>query len=107
MIARCLDEKLEFGMMLAADKAVAAVGCTAEDRPKDAGLSRRAHGHSDRRARPYSGCARCSTNRNITRAASNMWRTMPRSIDPDQETRTGSSYFEQCHALLFGQAMDG
>lgn len=30
MVARCLDEKLEFGMILAADQAVAAVGCTAE-----------------------------------------------------------------------------
>jgi Lon protease-like protein len=30
MIGRCLDEKLEFGMILAADKAVAALGCTAE-----------------------------------------------------------------------------
>ena len=30
MIARCLDEKLEFGMILAANQAVAAVGCTAE-----------------------------------------------------------------------------
>jgi Lon protease-like protein len=30
MIARCLDEKLEFGMILAANQAVAGVGCTAE-----------------------------------------------------------------------------
>lgn len=30
MIGRCLDERLEFGMILAADKAVAAMGCTAE-----------------------------------------------------------------------------
>ncbi len=30
MIRRCLDEKLEFGMILAANNAVAAVGCTAE-----------------------------------------------------------------------------
>ena len=30
MIARCLDEKLEFGMILAANQAVATVGCTAE-----------------------------------------------------------------------------
>jgi Lon protease-like protein len=30
MIARCLEEKLEFGMILAANQAVAGVGCTAE-----------------------------------------------------------------------------
>jgi Lon protease-like protein len=30
MIRRCLDEQIEFGMILAADKAVATVGCTAE-----------------------------------------------------------------------------
>jgi ATP-dependent Lon protease len=30
MIARCLDEKLEFGMILAANQAVAGLGCTAE-----------------------------------------------------------------------------
>ncbi len=30
MIAHCLDEKLEFGMILAANQAVAGVGCTAE-----------------------------------------------------------------------------
>jgi Lon protease-like protein len=30
MISRCLDEKLEFGMILAANQAVAGVGCTAE-----------------------------------------------------------------------------
>jgi len=30
MIARCLEEKLEFGMILAANQAVASVGCTAE-----------------------------------------------------------------------------
>ena len=30
MIARCLEEKLEFGMILAAGQAVAGVGCTAE-----------------------------------------------------------------------------
>jgi Lon protease-like protein len=30
MIGRCLNEKIEFGMILAADKAVAALGCTAE-----------------------------------------------------------------------------
>ncbi len=30
MIARCLDDKIEFGMILAANQSVAAVGCTAE-----------------------------------------------------------------------------
>ncbi len=30
MIARCLNEQLEFGMILAANQAVAGVGCTAE-----------------------------------------------------------------------------
>jgi Lon protease-like protein len=30
MIARCIEEKLEFGMILAANQAVAGVGCTAE-----------------------------------------------------------------------------
>ena len=30
MIARCLEEKLQFGMILAANQSVAAVGCTAE-----------------------------------------------------------------------------
>jgi ATP-dependent Lon protease len=30
MVARCRDEKLEFGMILAANQAVAAMGCTAE-----------------------------------------------------------------------------
>jgi ATP-dependent Lon protease len=30
MIARCLEENLEFGMILAANQAVAGVGCTAE-----------------------------------------------------------------------------
>jgi uncharacterized protein len=30
MIARCLEEKLEFGMILAANQSVAAVGCTAD-----------------------------------------------------------------------------
>ena len=30
MIAKCLEEKLEFGMILASGQAIAAVGCTAE-----------------------------------------------------------------------------
>jgi Lon protease-like protein len=30
MIARCLDEKLEFGLILAANQSVATMGCTAE-----------------------------------------------------------------------------
>lgn len=30
MIGRCLDEKIEFGMILAASKAIATLGCTAE-----------------------------------------------------------------------------
>jgi len=30
MIARCLDEKIEFGMILAQDKSLATMGCTAE-----------------------------------------------------------------------------
>jgi len=30
MIGRCLDEKIEFGIILAANQAMAAVGCTAE-----------------------------------------------------------------------------
>jgi Lon protease-like protein len=30
MIARCLDEKIEFGLILAANQAVATMGCTAE-----------------------------------------------------------------------------
>jgi Lon protease-like protein len=30
MIGRCLDERIEFGIILAANKAVAALGCTAE-----------------------------------------------------------------------------
>ena len=30
MISRCLEEKIEFGLILAADNAVATMGCTAE-----------------------------------------------------------------------------
>ena len=30
MIARCLDEKIEFGMILASNKSIATMGCTAE-----------------------------------------------------------------------------
>jgi Lon protease-like protein len=102
MISRCLSEKLEFGMILAAEKAVASVGCTAEiirtirEYP-DGLIDILTQGRTDFQLKQlldekeyYEGIVDYLTDG-------------PWTPDPDQETKLVQT-FEKCHSLLFGQA---
>jgi len=101
MIARCLDEKIEFGMVLAANNNVATMGCTAEiirkirDYP-DGRLDITAEGRAVFRLTElldekeyYEGLVEYVADEES-------------SLDPSKRTRLVTT-FEQCHEFLFGQ----
>jgi Lon protease-like protein len=102
MIARCLDEKIEFGMILAANNNVATMGCTAEivrrirDYP-DGRLDIAAEGRAVFRLTElldekqyYEGLVEYVTDEEST-------------LDKAKRSRLVAE-FEKCHEFLFGQA---
>jgi Lon protease-like protein len=101
MIGRCLSEKIEFGMVLALDQAMATIGCTAEITQKvkdypDGRMDILTEGRSVFRLMElvdqkeyYEG--------NVEYLADE-----PCILDPRQQSRV-TELFDQCHALMFGQ----
>ncbi|HWF37927.1 MAG TPA: LON peptidase substrate-binding domain-containing protein [Candidatus Acidoferrales bacterium] len=102
MIRRCLDEQIEFGMVLANEKAVARVGCTAK-------IIRKVKDYADGRMDVLTlGCQVFALREVIEEHEYYEGRVEyladePLQLDRDQERRV-SDLFQQCHALMFGQA---
>jgi Lon protease-like protein len=100
MIARCLEEKIEFGMILAAGQSVAAVGCTAE-------IVQKIRDYPDGRMDILTkGCAvfrltELLDEKEYYEGTVEYVSDVAPSQDKEQETRLVQA-FEKCHALLFG-----
>src|SRR5579863_285071 len=103
MIAKCLEEKLEFGMILAADKAIAAVGCTAE-------IVRKIREYPDGRldiateGRAVFGLTELHDEKEYYEGTVEYLADEPSSSDAVSEPHAELvEAFGQCHNLLFGQ----
>ncbi len=101
MIARCLGEDLEFGMILAANQAVAGVGCTAE-------IVRKLRDYPDGRMDILTKGRAVFHLRDLLDekdyyegAVEYVADTVP-ARDLEQETQL-VQVFEKCHALLFSR----
>lgn len=101
MIARCLDEKLEFGMILAANQAVAGVGCTAE-------IIRKIRDYPDgrmdilTRGRVVFHLTELLAEKDYYEAAVEYVADLTFGPDLEQHARLVQT-FEKCHALLFAR----
>lgn len=102
MIGRCLSEQLEFGIVLASEKNVAAVGCTAK-------ITRKVKDYPDGRmdilteGHEVFALRQVFDEREYYEARVEYLGDEAASIDLEQEQRI-TELFQQCHALLFGQA---
>ncbi|HXQ25906.1 MAG TPA: LON peptidase substrate-binding domain-containing protein [Candidatus Acidoferrales bacterium] len=101
MIAKCLDEKLEFGMILGSNGAVATVGCTAEITQK---LKEYPDGRTDilTEGRAVFQLKELLDEKeyyegNVEYVADNPFRA-----DAEKDAQLTES-FDKCHALLFGR----
>lgn len=101
MIARCLDEKIEFGMVLAANNNVATMGCTAE-------IIRKIRDYPDGRlditaeGRAVFRLAELLDEKEYYEGLVEYVADEESSLDPSKRTRLVTT-FEQCHEFLFGQ----
>ncbi|HTW22929.1 MAG TPA: LON peptidase substrate-binding domain-containing protein [Candidatus Baltobacteraceae bacterium] len=101
MIARCLDEKIEFGMVLAANNNVATMGCTAE-------IIRKIRDYPDGRlditaeGRAVFRLAELLDEKEYYEGLVEYVPDEESSLDPSKRTRLVTT-FEQCHEFLFGQ----
>src|SRR5277367_2846298 len=101
MIARCLEEKLEFGMILAANQAVAGVGCTAE-------IVRKLRDYPDgridilTRGRAVFHLTDLLDEKEYYEGTVEYVADMVPSHDLEQEAQL-VQIFERCHALLFSR----
>jgi ATP-dependent Lon protease len=101
MITRCIREKLEFGMILASDKAVATFGCTAEilstvrDYPD---------GRTDivTEGRSVFRLIELLDLKEYYEGAVEYLGDIPSPADPEKEAQL-LALFEQCHQILFGR----
>jgi len=101
MIRRCLDEKIEFGMVLAAERALATVGCTAEIVRK---VREYDDGSSDiivEGGAAFS-LAQLLNEREYYEGVVEYVSDEPTELDAEKESQL-IALFEQCHALLFGR----
>jgi ATP-dependent Lon protease len=102
MIGRCLNEELEFGIVLASGKNVAAVGCTAK-------ITRKVKDYPDGRmdilthGRDVFALRQVFDELEYYEGQVEYLRDEPAAIDLQQEMRM-TELFQQSHALLFGQA---
>jgi Lon protease-like protein len=102
MIARCLDEKLEFGMILAANNNVATMGCTAE-------IVRKIRDYPDGRldiateGRAVFRLAELLDEKEYYEGLVEYVADEPSSLDAGKRAQIVAE-FEQCHEFLFGQA---
>ena len=101
MISRCLDENLEFGMILAANKAVATVGCTAE-------ILHKIKDYSDGRmdiateGRAVFRLTKLLDEKDYYEGLVDYVEEEPCALDAEKETQL-SVVFGQSHILLFGR----
>jgi Lon protease-like protein len=100
MIAKCLEERLEFGMILASGQAIATVGCTAE-------IVRKLRDYPDGRldiltkGRAVFHLTEILDDKEYYEGAVEYVADVPPVNDKEQEAQLVQA-FEKCHALLFG-----
>ena len=105
MIERCLNERLEFGMILATTKSTATVGCTAE-------IIRRIKDYPDGRmdilveGRAVFQLVEVLHEKDYYEGAVEYLPDDPTPQAPEKESQL-TELFQQCHALLFGHAWAG
>jgi ATP-dependent Lon protease len=101
MIAKCLGERLEFGMILASKGAVATVGCTAEITQK---MKEYADGRTDilTEGRAVFQLKELLDEKEYYEGNVEYVADAPFSADPEKEIRLVEG-FDKCHALLFGR----
>lgn len=101
MIARCLDEELEFGMILAANNNIATMGCTAE-------IIRKIRDYPDGRlditteGRAVFRLTELLDEKEYYEGLVEYVADEPSSFDAGKRARLVTS-FERCHEFLFGQ----
>lgn len=101
MTRKCLEEKLEFGMILAAERALATVGCTAE-------IVRKVRDYDDGRSdilvegRAVFSLTQLLDEREYYEGVVEYLNDEPAVLDAENESKL-IGLFEQCHALLFGR----
>jgi len=102
MVARCLTESLEFGMLLAANNSMVSVGCTAE-------ITQKTRDYPDGRmdiltsGRAVFRLAELLDEKEYYEGAVEYLADDPPLVDPEKEKQL-VSVFEQCHLMLFGRA---
>lgn len=105
MVRRCLDEKLEFGMILAANQAAATVGCTAE-------IVRTVQEYSDGRmdilaeGRAVFRVSDLLDEKEYYEGHVEYLPDHPYLRDTEKEAKLIES-FSECHQLLFGRPWSG
>jgi Lon protease-like protein len=101
MIARCLDEKIEFGMILAQDKAVATMGCTAEVVQK---LNEYPDGRTDIavEGRAIFKLSELIDEKEYYEGLVEYVEDDPFFLQTEKDSEIVGT-FEKCHALLFGR----
>jgi Lon protease-like protein len=101
MIARCLDEKIEFGMILAQDKAVATMGCTAEVVQK---INEYPDGRTDIavEGRAIFKLSELIDEKEYYEGLVEYVEDDPFSLHVEKDAEIIGA-FEKCHALLFGR----
>lgn len=101
MIARCLDEKIEFGMILAANNSLATMGCTAE-------IVRRIRDYPDGRfdiateGRAVFRLTELLDEKEYYEGMVEYVADQSSALDAAKRARIVAA-FEKCHELLFGQ----
>ena len=101
MIRRCLEEKIEFGMILAGEKAVATVGCTAE-------IVRKLRDYADGRSeilaegRAVFHLVQLLDEKEYYEGTVDYLADEASPLDAEKESQL-VGLFEQCHAHLFGR----
>ncbi|HTX13952.1 MAG TPA: LON peptidase substrate-binding domain-containing protein [Candidatus Baltobacteraceae bacterium] len=101
MIARCIDEKLEFGMILATNNNIASTGCTAE-------IVRKIRDYPDGRldiateGRAVFQLTELLDEKEYYEGRVEYVADKPSSLDPAKQSRL-VALFGQCHEFLFGQ----
>jgi Lon protease-like protein len=103
MIGLCLDEKVEFGMVLAANQSIAGVGCTAE-------VMRKVRDYPDGRmdivveGRSVFRLVEVVEEKEYYQGVVEYLVNEPSGVNTQQQTRI-VELFEKCHMLLFGKTL--
>lgn len=102
MIGRCLGEQLEFGLILAATKAIATLGCTAE-------IVQKTKDYPDGRldiiteGRAVFRLNELLNEKEYYEGEVEYVEDEPSTLDPEDESQLIDA-FEQCHLLMFGRS---